>query len=103
MYLEDKWTFDPDPGVYKIRMLKADGSKTEPVDCIVVPTGSNPKYVKWAYTPNLFPNHESWYNYFVHPEDQAVEFAPLVEGVRHHETNELVKCQFGLVAIPVKE
>jgi len=73
------WTNDPAPGLYYIRYVNEDGTKTQPAFCVVTPTGPVGEYACWAWTPNIGEgtlNHPSWQNYFVSDQEKSIEYFP---------------------------
>ena len=76
---EEGWITEPGVGLYWIRYVNDDGSRTEPVFCLVTPGGpDDEKYAPWAYTPNLPKDHPTWMNYFA-GDDKRIEYLPYTE------------------------
>lgn len=98
---EEGWTNDPSPGLYWVRYVNQDGSKTQPAFCIVLPTGPFPKYAAWAQTPNLGVapafDHESQLNYFVEP-NYRTEYLPYFEEHQMGEDGKPYTARFDIVA-----
>lgn len=72
------WINNPTPGLYWTRSINADGTRTQPVFCLVTPGGPDDRYEPWAYTPSLPHEHPSWTNYFAHGGNHT-EYLPYTE------------------------
>lgn len=98
---ETGWTNDPSPGLYWVRYIRPDGTKTQPVFCIVTPTGPFPRYAAWAWTPNLgvapAPDHVSLINYFVEPNAET-EFLPYIAEDIMGDDGKTYAARFDIVA-----
>lgn len=101
---EKGWVTDPSPGLYWVRFVRPDGTKTQPAFCVVSPTGPWPKYACWAWTPNLGAapahDHDSLINYFVEPLDASTEFFPWTQEISGDGKHKTVR--FELVPVDMK-
>jgi hypothetical protein len=91
---EEGWIRNPKPGLYWLRYVNDDGTKTQPVFCVVTPTGPVETHAFWAWTPNLgidTEDHESTTNYWV-DTTQPIEYRPY--------TDDHLGCTFEIVAKP---